>query len=140
LSHGKKPQKAAQAPHTLIFEDNMSFENLQVGDKVFITSAGFRQQLATVDRLTTTQVVVGKSKYSKATGRLVGGSGWHCQHLYLATEQQIAEYQEDQLRRRLINHIVNTCDCNKLRQLETSKLKEIVAVISTIVGEKHGAR
>jgi hypothetical protein len=108
----------------------MNLEKLQVGDKVFITSAGFKQQLATVDRLTATQVVVGNSKYSKGTGKLVGGSGgWCCQRIYPATEQQIAEYQEERLRKRLINSIISACEYNKLEQLGTDKLKEIVKIV-----------
>jgi hypothetical protein len=108
----------------------MSLEKLQVGDKVFITSAGFKQQLATVDRLTATQIVVENSKYSKGSGKLIGGSGgWYCQYIHPATDQQIAEYQEERLRKRLINAIVSACEYNKLEQLDTDKLKEIIEIV-----------
>lgn len=54
-------------------------QNLKVGDMVVVLCSVASDYVAKVDRLTATQIVVGKLKFSRTHGRIVGanGGGYH---------------------------------------------------------------
>lgn len=55
---------------------NEGIENVKAGDQVVCTDGWSGLSLAVVGRVTATQIVVGKSRYSRSTGRAIGATGY----------------------------------------------------------------
>lgn len=52
-----------------------NLDNIKAGDRVIVHSYGYLR-VATVDRVTPTQIIVGHSKYRRKNGNAVGGGIW----------------------------------------------------------------
>jgi len=70
-----------------------SFESARVGDEVVVSfRVGFGHEaykLASIDRLTKTQVIVGGQKFRRDTGGQVGGDSWYPNFIKHPTEKSL---------------------------------------------------
>ena len=103
-------------------------QNLKVGDKVLNSNGRYGVDVVlTVRKITSAQIVVGKSRYWKKNGEVVGGttSRWNTNRLIQATPERLEEIRAEQDLRRLINSIRDT----KWRELTIDQLTRIEAII-----------
>lgn len=77
-------------------------EELEVGDKV-IASSYHVKRIATIERVTKTQLVVGKSRFNRKSGYLCGDHSWDSTSLKVATQQDVVEIT----RQRNVEHLCN---------------------------------
>jgi hypothetical protein len=63
------------------FQSEEWLASLKPGDEVFVFSTGGSSYIAKVERLTSTQVMVGGRRFNRKSGRSVGSTAWH--HAYL---------------------------------------------------------
>jgi len=84
--------------------NSWSLESVKAGD-VLLISSHFKtdDKLATVDRVTKTQVVIGNSRYRISDGRAVGyGSEWNIPRAMIPTKEQVAAVEFSASKNRLI--------------------------------------
>jgi hypothetical protein len=86
-------------------EENQKFyKNLKVGDKVIISNR-FSEHIASVTRLTKTQIIVGMYKFRRRDCGLVGASVYSFTSMHEATEDSIKRIKTEQLRKKLVDKI-----------------------------------
>lgn len=98
---------------------------LKPGDSVIVANGPLRS-IYKVTRVTKTMVIIGKSRFSRKTGRPCGDSGWD-NHSYLiqATEENMKAIQEKRELQRHLRIVSNV----KWRHVPLDTLKEIVSVL-----------
>jgi len=69
--------------------DNEWLQNLKVGDAVIIKPVFGDSVIGLVSRLTKTQIAVGRDKYRKTNGFLVGGDAYYRHHIKEATKERL---------------------------------------------------
>lgn len=88
-----------------------NYETIKPGDTVIVDRAGSGPVRAKiVDRVTSTQIIVGALRFNRKTGRLRGGGYMHIR-LIRATEEKIAKINQDN-RRHAVEYFGRwkTCD------------------------------
>ena len=66
-----------------------SFSDLKPGDQVILE--GLRRTIVTIDRVTTTQIIIGAYRFLRKEGLLIGSTAWERGWLEIATPELIAE-------------------------------------------------
>jgi hypothetical protein len=94
---------------------------LKAGDRVIVASGYYGESLATVDRVTATQVVVGNSKYRKCNGYLVGGDSWSRHRIDEATPERVAKIRRATLAAKLAG--------TKWHELSLAELEKVVNLV-----------
>lgn len=113
---------------TMIKQSEKKLEDLGPGDKV-IVPGGFRLgYVRAIDRVTKTQIIVGRNRYSRNDGYPVpcGRDAW-TRKIRVATEEGIAEIEEEEKRfnAKGVIHRAN------LDGLTTDQLERIRAIIES---------
>lgn len=100
-------------------------DNLKAGDPVAVWD-GWHHSLHKVDRVTTTQIVVGHSKYRRGDGHMIGGGAWSRHSLKEPTPEVIGEMREK-------------ADRMALGRIEWSKLpiETVRAVLAVVRAGSH---
>lgn len=97
--------------------------DLKVGDPCAIRSgygyAGY--QLAKVEKMTKTQIVVGSSRYRRDNGRKVGHTGWESIYLQPITDTVMERVDRDKL-----NGILQS---SGVQNLSIEKVRKILAIV-----------
>ena len=109
-----------------------SLESLKVGDKVKIqrSSPMAQDSLGTISRLTKTQLIVGKEKFKRDTGRRIGDRGsWYCAWASIPTKGDIKVLSEAHEKRMLINKITSCCDWKHFTLDELIKVNTVLKEI-----------
>jgi len=104
-------------------------QNLKPGDKVIRSSTGIGapDTVSTVERVTSTQIIIGADKYRKVNGRRISDSSWYSVWLAEATPERIAEI--DCKKRRLSL-------CRKLQDVQWGKLPTpILEAVGAIIDQ-----
>jgi hypothetical protein len=74
---------------------------LKAGDPV-IESHGFEgQRVSRVDRATTSQIIVGHSRYRRKDGHTVGGNGWNRNRIEKPTPEKVVAIKKKSLANKL---------------------------------------
>lgn len=102
-----------------------NLEDIKVGDKVIVIRR-YARRICKVERLTKTQIVVDGDKFRKSDGKSVNNYGWFSPFIRKATQELVAEVEEEEKRTKLLNEVYHT-DWSKLR---TDKLEEIHKLIN----------
>lgn len=113
----------------------MSLETVIAGDTLVIDSSRWTLRLATVDRVTKTQIIVGDSRFRKRDGRLVGNQGrWTFTHIRRPrNDEEIITIQSEERRRTLAHRIANKCEHHRLRDLSLEALEELNTAVQKVV-------
>lgn len=101
-------------------------KDLQVGDEVVILK-GATKVLAKINKITKTQIVIGRDRFNKITGRRITGIGWYNKYILIPTPEERAEIYKDML----INRIKYIVDSSKFSNLSTAKLKQVYNIIKS---------
>lgn len=80
--------------------------DLQVGDEVLVVN-NYSEAVIKVERVTNNYVVIGRSKYRKSDGCLVGGDIWTNEHIYIATPDDVKRIREKNWHNRLVKLVSN---------------------------------
>lgn len=71
-----------------------TLEQLEPGDTVAMSHGWYRSTLHIVDRVTATQIIVGKTRFNRKSGRQCGDVGrWNSSRLYVPTAEDIREIE-----------------------------------------------
>jgi hypothetical protein len=77
---------------------------VKAGDKLIAKSGYYGAgNLVTVDRVTPTQIVIGSSRYSKASGRMMGDGNYNNFRVIAPTPKNLLEVELEELHRKLCN-------------------------------------
>ncbi|MBV7502066.1 hypothetical protein [Achromobacter sp. ACM05] len=105
-------------------EDREWLQSLTDGSEVLVTGTWVKPRIATVDRVTKTQIIVGGSRYSKETRQLIGADRWS-----RAQIQQVSDgFRESQNKALLKAKILDRLD---------SATTEELAQINVILTKEH---
>jgi hypothetical protein len=102
-----------------------TLEELEVGDKVTISRIGPGFTIGVVTRLTKTQIEVGKAKYSRKHGAMVGEFGLYRNYIRPATEKDILAAELGALR----NKVKATFEAT-VSNLDTERLRKILELLT----------
>lgn len=104
--------------------DKSWLEALKPGDKVIIDKGHYGRSIATVERLTKTQIITDfcRMKFRKSDGLEVGGDMWLGGVIKKPTDEEITKIIERKRRKKLIAKI----NLNAVVSLPTDQLKQIV--------------
>lgn len=83
--------------------NNKDFESLKVGDKVIVHGNLHDDRVATIDRITNTQFVIGPYKFRRSDGWRVGA--WTNGFISIATPEKIAEIEHRQRMSGIRNYV-----------------------------------
>lgn len=78
-------------------DDSEWLAALKVGDEVLIDNR-WAATIAAVDRVTSTQIIVGKSKYRRHSGRAIGADSWNPVYLRQPTQRDRDAIEVSRLR------------------------------------------
>ncbi len=103
----------------------------QVGDKVIVYS-GDLPHVATVERLTATQIIADDVRYNRETGYKTGMDQWHPVHIEDATDEGLKRVEVARLHRQW------EIKCNVLREVHwkevpTDTLNEVWRLVTEIM-------
>ncbi len=104
--------------------------SLKAGDEVIAHGSGFagKAKIATVDRVTPTQIVVDGVRFRRTSGQQVTKDAWHWSYLEILTPE--AGYQ---IRcQEAIRAIIRALDRNALANATAAEAEEILAKIAEI--------
>ena len=76
----------------------MSLEHLKAGDRVYINSRYSGIRFYKIDRVTKTQIIIGKTKYNKSGYQIGSYSIWDREYLQEITPEIIAKYNIQRLK------------------------------------------
>jgi hypothetical protein len=111
----------------------MSLNDVKSGDKIVINNGGYCR-IAIVERVTPTLIIADGIKYFKKTGNEHGPrSTWASSHISVATEELIAEIEEENRRKMLIATINADCDKQQLRTFSTEKLEKLYDLLKASI-------
>lgn len=104
----------------------MNLESVKKGDELLISSHFMRDNyIAKVDRVTKTQVIIGKSKYRVSDGRAIGfGSEWNIPRAIIPTFEQKEQVRIESAKKVLIE---------RLKSKEITAL-QVDAMMSAFIG------
>lgn len=103
----------------------MNISNLKVGDAVIhINGQTGNRSLATVAKVTKTQITVGKTRFTRSHGNEVGGSTYSS-HIQVGTAEEVAQVKREMLRRRLEKYL---CEVN-WAQVSLESITRIVEMV-----------
>ena len=110
-----------------------NFDNVKVGDKVFFSMGAWHktEYLAEVTKVTNTQFEAKGTKFRKADGRAIGQN--YCTSARHATPEDIARFEEQELRRMNTNFIVGYFEKNSTLALTTADIQAIADIIKKYV-------
>ena len=109
--------------------DSDLYEEVAVGDKVFVSfTRPARYVIASVIRLTKTQIVTDAGKYRKVTGYEVGSDEWNLSTLHVATEENVIQWGMYIDKKRNIN-LVRSINDLLTNDISTELLKSIKEMI-----------
>ncbi len=106
-------------------------KELKEGDKVFINSQWYGLTLDKVERITKTQIQVGKSKYRKVGGCIVGDTGYNSRRLFEYNEANKEAYLKQNLHKECRQLIMDLDYLSKVVYSEEIKfhLSEVVRLM-----------
>ena len=123
----------------------MALSDVKAGDEVIVVERPLynlnRMHLATVDRTTATQIILGNTRFWRKNGLRVGvGERWYISDCIVPADDEHraamataqAEWAEEQSRNDLVRMVADT----RWRNLPTSALERIVAIIEGEKGEE----
>ena len=103
-------------------------DSLKEGDQVVVSSGGFRSthKLETVERTTSTLIIIGRSKYRRANGRLSGGT-FGSSSIMEPTDELRAEIEQQERRDAATSIIFKTGldNYNTIRAMSLDRLERI---------------
>lgn len=108
-----------------------NFNDLQAEDEVFVVR-NTHLKLTSVDRVTSTQIIVDGTKYRKRDGFQVGRDIWNIRHLELVTPETTKEFhrqQELKLKKKLCNNLKNYFE-NVPNNLSVKDLRKITEYLN----------
>ncbi len=108
----------------------MNLEHLREGDKVFINSRHYGIAFYTIDRVTKTQIIIGKTKYNKSGYQIGNSSAWNREYIQEVTPEIIAKYNIQKLQSKLQNMSkvkVNEKNYSEIKKLVDELIKHIPA-------------
>ena len=95
-------------------------KDLQVGDEVIVRRR-FSKKVATVEKVTATQILVKGVRYYKKNGREVGGDTWTSRYISIPKEGEIAKVREDTIRKEIEYFFngtgIDSLSFNKVQQI-----------------------
>lgn len=105
-----------------------SLENVKVGD-VVIEHCRWENVIATVTKVTATQIVIGRGdRYRKKDGYMVGGSGgWYYRWITIPEEGEVEQLK----RQKFIENVVSRLDKLTARDVtyeQAVKIKEVLGL------------
>lgn len=104
-----------------------SLENVKVGD-VVIEHCRWENVIATVTKVTATQIVIGEDRYRKKDGYLIGSAGsWYHRWISLPKEGEIEELREQQF----IDYVVSEMKkltAQNVTYEQAVKIKEVLGL------------
>lgn len=106
--------------------------NAKVGDILLATNRLYGNDLLTVTRVTKTQVICDKLRFTRR-GRRVGESSFHKTWAHIVTDAELEELKDEYTRRRCINGILAQCSRDNLIRMTTNDLRRI----QTLLGEAN---
>lgn len=101
------------------------------GDEVAINAGYSGYSMLIVDRVTSTQIICGKARYRRDTGRLVGGSGYRVHYL----SEPTPAIRETIERNKLLAELHRM----KWEELETERLRRVVDAAKSTTQETSSA-
>ena len=108
------------------------FENLKVGDLMVVSGSYTHGDcLQKVERVTKSQIIVGKRRYWKKSGRLVGAEYWCYGYIRQATENDIERLSKVKQKNELLAFIHKVDWCN----LSLESLQTICDVMKKEIGD-----
>lgn len=102
-----------------------NLEDIKVGDKVILYRRFQNRTVCKVERLTKNFIIVEGRKYRKKDGFEAGDCGIYVSSILRATEQMIAEIEEEHKRDVIISYIRNC----RLSTLPTDVLEKVYELI-----------
>lgn len=112
-------------------------QNLKAGDEVVLFAGGYRshRRIATLDRTTKTQIIVGSQKYSRSHGLLIGGGSWNTHSLRKPTDEIRANILEEMRREDAISIIsrAKLDNYNTLRDMPLDNLEALAEAVKSVL-------
>lgn len=96
---------------------------LQAGDEVLVAN-NYSEAVMKVERVTNNYVVIRHSKYRKSDGRLVGDHKWTCEHIRIATPEDIQRIRE----KHWYNRLVKLVSAIPFQSLTNDQLQSILSI------------
>lgn len=102
-----------------------NLKNIKVGDKVILYRRFQDRIVCEVERLTKNFIIVDGRKYRKKDGFEAGDVGIYSSSIWRASEQEIAEVEEENRRDEIISYVRNC----RLSTLPTEVLEKVYELI-----------
>lgn len=103
---------------------NKTLYDLQAGDEVLVVN-NYSEAVTKVERVTNNYVVIGRSKYRKSDGCLVGGDKWTNEHIYVATPDDVKRIREKYWHNGLVKMVSNI----PFQSLTNEQLQSILNIV-----------
>lgn len=99
-------------------------KDLVAGDDVLVVGMSCRC-IAKIYKVTKTQIVVNNARFRRDSGRQCGGDSWSRKSIFVPTEKEISDIEEENLRKALI-YVISSSD---FERLSTDKLKQVYNIV-----------
>ena len=106
-------------------------KDLVAGDEVLVTGISHRR-IVKVDKVTKTQIVVGNTRFRRASGWQCGSDRWNVRKISVPTEKDISDVEEENLRKALI-YVISSSD---FERLSTDELKQVYNIVKSKENER----
>lgn len=111
-----------------------SLADVQVGDRLLLTTHRGPDLIATVDRVTAKYVTVGPTRFRKDNGHRVGSDSWDSAIAYPATEEDVVRVATERRQRKAFNALWNLFETgrarDRLRKLPAEQLEAAHALLA----------
>jgi len=107
----------------------MSLEHLKAGDKVYINSRYHGISIYKIDRVTKTQIIIGKTKYNKNGYQIGSYNTWDREYIQELTPEIIAKFNIQKLKNRINNEFKNI----KITEENYSEIKKLIDELSKYI-------
>lgn len=81
--------------------DHEWLDAINGGDKVIQNSGLASQRIATVERTTNTYIIIGKSRYRRKDGEMVGSSDWRSSYIEKPVPEKVAAIRHRSLAQKM---------------------------------------
>mgnify|MGYP006987471688 FL=1 len=106
-------------------------KDLIAGDDVLVVGR-FRRCIATIDKVTKTQIVVNNARFRRDSGWQCGSDRWNVRKISVPTEKDISDVEEENLRKALI-YVISSSD---FERLSTDELKQVYNIVKSKENER----
>ena len=101
-------------------------ENVKVGD-VVIEHCRWDKAIATVTKVTATQIVIGGDRYRKKDGYLIGSAGWYRRWISLPKEGELEQLKSQKFIEDVVSEM-NKLTARNITYEQAVKIKEVLGL------------